>query len=144
MKKIIKKTLNSWNYYFKPVSEYSLDEVYKSKNILLTLSKFYSDVDFKYQIQDSKRLIQIYEKYIKIDTKIKRIVEILEKKLFQQKKILGVHFRGTSYKYGRNPYPATIDQMKNQIYKIMKSDNYDKIFLVTEDIKHFDALKKGI
>lgn len=141
-KKIIKKTFNSWNYYFKPVSEYSLDEVYKSKNILLTLSKFYSDIDFKYQIQDSKRLIQIYEKYIKIDTKIKRIVEILEKKLFQQKKILGVHFRGTSYKYGRNPYPATIDQMKNQIYKIMKSDNYDKIFLVTEDIKHFNALKK--
>ena len=69
-------------------------------------------------------------------------MEILEKKLFQQKKILGVHFRGTSYKYGRNPYPATIDQMKNQIYKIMKSDNYDKIFLVTEDIKHFDALKE--
>ena len=85
-KKLLKKTLNSWNYYFKPVSEYSLDEVYKSKNILLTLSKFYSDVDFKYQIQDSKRLIQIYEKYIKIDTKIKRIVEILEKKIISAKK----------------------------------------------------------
>lgn len=141
-KKKIKKTLNSWNYYFKPVSKFSLEEVYKSKNIVITLAKFYSDIDFKYQIQDSKDLIKIYEKYIKIDKKILRIVEILEKGLFKKNKILGVHFRGTSYKYGRNPYPATINQMKNKIYEIMKTDSYDKIFLVTEDIKHFDALKK--
>ncbi len=140
--RVIKKTLNSWSYYFKPVSNYSLKEVYNSKNIILTSAKFYSDVDFKYQIQDSKNLIQIYKKYIQIDAKIKRIVKIIEKNLFGKKKILGVHFRGTSYKYGRNPYPATINQMKNEIYKIIKKEKYDKIFLVTEDIQNFDALQK--
>jgi hypothetical protein len=141
-KKKIKQTFNSWNYYFKPVSKFSLEEVYKSKNIVLTLAKFYSDIDFKYQIEESKDLKQIYKKYIEIDKKILRIVEILKKDLFQKNKILGVHFRGTSYKYGKNPYPATITQMKDKIHKIIKTDRYDKIFLVTEDIKHFDALKK--
>ena len=32
--------------------------------------------------------------------------------------------------------------MKNKIYKIIKTDKYYKIFLVTEDVKHFEALKK--
>ena len=32
--------------------------------------------------------------------------------------------------------------MKNKIYKIIKTDKYDKIFLVTEDVKHFEALKE--
>lgn len=141
-KKKIKKTLNSWNYYFEPLTQYSLDEIYKSQNVILTSSRFYSDIDFKYQIQDSEDLTKIYKKYIKIKKEIKKIVEFFQKNFFENKKILGVHFRGTSYKNGRNPYPATIKQMINKINEIKKVDNYDKIFLVTEDIHHFNALKK--
>ena len=34
--KIIKHTKNSWLYYFEPVSKYSLREVYRSKNVILS------------------------------------------------------------------------------------------------------------
>jgi hypothetical protein len=39
-KKIINKTYNSWEYYFKKVSKYKLDEVYKSKNVIITSNFF--------------------------------------------------------------------------------------------------------
>ena len=32
-------TFNSWNYYFENVSKYSLNEVYKSKNVILIKDK---------------------------------------------------------------------------------------------------------
>jgi hypothetical protein len=137
----VKKTFNSWNYYFNPVSKYSLEEVYKSKNLILTSPIFYSNVDFNYQIQDSEELIKIFKEFIQIDKKIHRVVNFFHRKYFKNKKILGVHFRGTSYKYGRNPYPATIKQMIQKLKKLIKDENYDKVFLVTEDISHFNARK---
>ena len=39
-KKLINKTYNSWEYYFKKVSKYKLDEVYKSKNVITTSNFF--------------------------------------------------------------------------------------------------------
>ena len=135
--KKIKNSLNSWNYYFKPVSNYSLDEVYKSRNLIMTSKIFYSNIDFKYSIHDSIELKDIFNEYIHIEKKIQKIVEKLEVKKFKKKKILGVHFRGTSYKYGRNPHPATLSQMKRKIKKILQEEKYDKVFLVSEDISHF-------
>ena len=39
-KNIKNKTYNSWEYYFKKVSKYKLDEVYKSKNVIITSNFF--------------------------------------------------------------------------------------------------------
>ena len=36
-KKKINGTLNSWLYYFEPVSKYTLDEVYKSKFVVFLI-----------------------------------------------------------------------------------------------------------
>ena len=74
--------------------------------------------------------------------KITKIINKFSNENFKGKKILGVHFRGTSYKYGRNPYPATVLQMKKEIKKIMKENKYEKFFLVTEDIDHLNPLIK--
>ena len=32
----IKNTFNSWNYYFEPISKYSLEEVYESKSVIIS------------------------------------------------------------------------------------------------------------
>merc|ERR1711991_109823 len=47
--------------------------------------------------------------------------------------------RGTGYKI--TEYPITINQMINIINEILEKENYDKIFLVTEDLNNFKALK---
>ena len=131
-------TLNSWEYYFEQLTNYSLDEVYKSKNLILTDGRFYRDEEFKNKITSSKNLLKIFNEKIKIKKTKFKTITYLKKKLFTGKKILGIHHRGTTYK--TTEYPITINQMINIINEILQKDNYDKIFLVTEDIKNFNAL----
>ena len=51
----INNSLNSWNYFFESVSKYSLDEVYKSKNVVIcdnrTSQKGFYEVKKKINIQ---------------------------------------------------------------------------------------------
>ncbi len=139
-RKKILNTLNSWEYYYEQISNFKLDEVYNSKNIIITDNIFYSNIDFKYNITDSSELMSIFNKYIKIKKNKFKTIDYLKKKLFKNDKILGVHFRGTGYKKFRNPFPLTENQMINQINKILSKDNYDKIFLMTEDENNFKAI----
>ena len=37
---------NAWEYYFEPVSKYSLNEVYKSQNVFITSDKFGNQMSF--------------------------------------------------------------------------------------------------
>ena len=132
-------TYNSWEYYFEKLSNFTLDEVYKSKNILMTDNKFYRDKEFKNKITSSNLLLEILKKQIKIKKTKLKTINFLKNKLFEGKKILGVHHRGTGYKI--TEYPITINQMINIINEILEKENYDKIFLVTEDLNNFKALK---
>ena len=118
---------------------FTLDEVYKSKNILMTDNKFYRDKEFKNKITSSNLLLEILKKQIKIKKTKLKTINFLKNKLFEGKKILGVHHRGTGYKI--TEYPITINQMINIINEILEKRNYDKIFLVTEDLNNFKALK---
>ncbi len=134
------KTNNAWEYYFEQISNFSLKEVYNSKNIILTNRNFYRSSGFLDSINEDKELKNIFQKYIVIQKNKLKVIHYLRKKLFEKKKILGVHFRGTGYKIGRQPHPATIKQMVNRLNKILSKENYDKIFLVTEDLNNFKAI----
>ena len=136
----ILKTNNAWEYYFEQISNFSLKDVYNSKNIILTNRNFYRSSGFLDSINEDKELKNIFQKYILIKKNKLKVIHYLRKKLFEKKKILGVHFRGTGYKIGRQPHPATIKQMVNRINKILSKENYDKIFLVTEDLNNFKAI----
>ena len=57
-------TLNSWEYYFEQLTDYSLDEVYQSKNIIITDNKFYRDEEFKNKITTSDNLVTLLKKKI--------------------------------------------------------------------------------
>ena len=140
--KKIFNTYNSWEYYYEQICPYTLEEVYKSKNIIITSSIFYSEIDFCYNITDKKELLDIFYKYIKVKRNKFKTIQYLKKKLFHNKRVLGVHFRGTGYKYGRNAYPLTVNQMINKINKILSTENYDKIFLMTEDSYNFNKIKE--
>ena len=136
----ILKTNNAWEYYFEQISNFSLKDVYNSKNIILTNRNFYRSSGFLDSINEDKELKNVFQKYILIKKNKLKVIHYLKKKLFEKKKILGVHFRGTGYKIGRQPHPATIKQMVNRINKILSKENYDKIFLVTEDLNNFKAI----
>ena len=117
-KQKIFNTNNSWEYYFEPLTKYSLEEVYSSKNILMTDNRFYRDKEFKNKITTSKKLVNILNKKIKIKKTKLRTIDYLKRKLFNNKKILGVHHRGTSYKIVE--YPIKINKLINIINEINK------------------------
>ena len=58
-----------------------------------------------------------------------------------KKKILGVHFRGSTYKTARgHAFPLTAQLMIKNIKNLIKNYNYEKIFIVTEE-KYLKILK---
>ena len=140
-RKTINGTKNSWLYYFKQVSKYSLDEVYKSKNVIVTKNRFY-DV-FSHKIYKKKNLLKLSNKVIiKKNIRLKANI-FLKKKEFNKYKTLGIHYRGTSYKDSANhPFPPTYNQLVKKIDKLLLQNNYKKIFFSTEDKGMFDQITK--
>ena len=136
----VENTINSWEYYFKPLNHYKLNDVYKSKFVIIADGKTRNKLEFD---NFQKSHFFIFKKYIKIKKKILIEVKKFLKKNFLNKKVLGVHFRGTDMKtQERHPYPATIKQIVSYIDYEIKKYKFKKIFLVTEDLNYLEKLKK--
>ena len=136
-------TKNAWLYYFKPVSRYTLSEIYQSTNVILTGNsleqRMYADIATKNIFETT------IKKYIKFNDKLNKEINYFKKKYFNSNyKILGVHFRGTTYKTARgHAFPLTKKMMKKNIDFLLKKFGYNKIFVVTEEVKYLDFLKKN-
>lgn len=139
--KIIKNTKNSWEYYFEKLNKYSLDEVYKSKNVYMSAKTFQKNMS----IDMTSNQISKYFKKIKIRKEIlQKIDNFYQKKFETNDKILGVHFRGSTYKTARgHGFPLTKKLMIKNIQFLLKKFNYNKIFIVTEEHEYLKALKES-
>ncbi len=137
----IKNNNNAWNYYFENLNSYTLNEVYKSKYVLVTSDTFFNF--FSYNIDKDRELVQLLNNNIKLNKYLQKMYKKTLKK-FNNKKILGIHFRGTSYKRSAgHPLPATKNQMKEITKKILKDNDVDMIFLVTEELNYLSFFKKN-
>jgi hypothetical protein len=151
----INNSYNAWSYYFKPVSNYKLNEVYQSKNVVLCDNKtsknnLFNKINytsnfkyfngFQYLTKEHKK---IFKKYIVINNKILDNVNNFCQKKFKGK-ILGVCFRGTDQKKaGYHPYPATEEQMLTATNALIKKYKFDNIYVCTEDINYLNLYKKA-
>ncbi len=138
-KKKVSGTLNAWNYYFENVSQYNLEEVYKSNKVIIVSDTFFHHFEYNMESDKFKNLIlehiQIKKRFLKISKKF-------IKKNFQ-KKTLGIHFRGTSYKQSPgHPLPATPEQMIRLVRKIIEKDKIDHIFISTEEKNYLKIFQK--
>ena len=63
---------------------------------------------------------------------------LFKKKTSKKKqKILGVHFRGSTYKTARgHAFPLTVHLMIKNINNLINNYNYEKIFVVTEEDRY--------
>ena len=140
-KRLINKTYNSWEYYFNKVSKYELKDVYNSKSVILTSNFFESHMPIDMSLK--KEFHKIIKKYIHINTDITKEMKRLKKKYFKNNdKILGVHFRGTTYKTARgHAFPIPPKLMKKNIDALIKKFKYNKIFVVTEESDYLEYMK---
>ena len=137
---IFRNNINPWNYYFENLNRFTLDEVYQSKNVLITDDKFFSF--FSYNIDKDDELSDLLKNQIKVNKYLKKVYNKILK-TFKNKEILGIHFRGTSYKRSAgHPLPATKKQMYKITQKILKKNKIDLIFLVTEEKNYLEFFKE--
>ena len=131
---------NVWEYYFEKLNKYSLKEVYQSQNVIFCNSIFGPNMTLDMKKEKTKK---IFNK-IKIKKNITNKFDLYIKKNFtKSEKILGVHFRGSTYKVAKtHPFPPTINLILEEVDLLLLKNNYKKIFLVTEEKKYLDAFKK--
>ena len=140
-KKKVRGTYNSWEYYFNKISNYNLTGIYQSKNVYFSKQ----NINTRDYIKDHEFYAykKIITKYVKINNFIKKIVENFEKKNFKDKKVLGVHFRGTDMKTTpSHPFPPTFTQVTFLIDNFLNKYGYDKVFIITEQLNYLNRLKK--
>ena len=140
--KKIESSYNAWDYYFDSLNRFSLKEVYKSKNVIFSSGKFenYMSVDM------TNRSISHFFKYVIIKKKIFSLANIFANKFFNKNdKILGVHFRGSTYKVApKHAFPATKKLILDQVLYLFKKYKYNKIFLVTEEMDYLKYFKSKL
>ena len=130
---------NIWEIYFKQTSNFKLRDVYKSKNVYFSPS----NLKFRLEVYKKKKYKKIFDEYIKVNKEILVTVDKFIKKNFKDEKILGIHFRGTDQLISPNhSHPPTIFEIENVIEKKVLKGDFDKIFLLTEDLRYFNRLKK--
>ena len=138
-KKKIENTKNAWEYYFEPLNNYSLKNVYNSSKVIFTNDRFYRSMT--HQVND-KKFIKL-KKNIKIKRKYINWSNNFFKKNLSDKKVLGVHYRGTSYKTAANhPNPPTKTQILNKVNDLIKKEKYNAIFLSTEEKQYLNLFRK--
>lgn len=135
---------NAWEYYFLPLSTYSLEEVYESKNVLLGYDDPCYKVDYekKYNIDTMSR---IYQKYIHYNPAILPMIQQeYEKYIDKNTKTLGVLYRGTdmcALQLKNHPIQPTVEELIKEIYRSMREWHCERIFLSTEDDKAVERLQ---
>jgi hypothetical protein len=138
-KKNIKDIKNIWELYFNQVSDYSLEEVYQSKNVYFSPSRY----NFFFEDYKKKSLKKIFDKYIKVKPHIMKEVNDFINKNFFTKKIVGIHFRGTDQKISSgHSHPPTLYQITSIIDSMLNKNKDINFFLLTEDLKYYQILKK--
>ncbi|NBH84990.1 hypothetical protein D7X88_17160 [bacterium C-53] len=135
---------NAWEYYFNPVSEYRLEDVYKSANVILGYDDpcYKTEYEKKYNIA---RMSELYQRYIKYRPDVYSVVQREYVKLIDtSRKTLGILYRGSdmsALKLKNHPVQPTIDEMIYLTHKYMEEWHCERIFLSTEDGRAADRMK---
>jgi hypothetical protein len=136
----IRGITNSWEYYFKQVSPYTLDEVYESKFCIITDGIWPNNMTMS--ASSDPDLLRIYNKYIKLESQIDSYISKFYKEKFKDNKVLGIHFRGQEMKTaGSHPLPPTPEQIIGRAHKLIRDHQFNVIFVATEEQAYLDMLK---
>lgn len=144
---------NAWEYYFNQPMGYSLDDIKKSKNVIIGSGAVpdmfpYLDIDFLMgRTGELAYWKEIVKRYITINEKTQKLVDEEYKRLFESHdKVLGVKCRGTDYSRGKpknHPIQPTPEQAVMKAKEIFKERECTKVFLATEDVEYYNAFLKA-
>lgn len=148
---------NAWEYYFQqPQNAYSLEEVYQSKNVILSGWRLRNQKERTQEIiWDSEKITETEEiqklknyisEYGRLQLDIEKRITEEKREIFQNRKnVLGVSVRGTDYIAFKPKGHCVQPPLEDVILKVeeflQKHREIDGIFLTTEDEKIFMKFK---
>lgn len=129
---------NSWEYYFHPVSPYSLDEVYRSRRVYFCSGSYPPGYGFA----NNAGYREFVRSHIRMQDNVIRQIDRYRDE-FTNSRVLGIHFRGkeinTTPGHSFGPLPK---QIIRQTDDLLEKFHLDKIFLVTEEQLYVDLMKR--
>ncbi len=141
----INGTTNCWEYFWNQPSEYTLEEVYQSKNVILSSR---NSVDyglmpsnaitppFKNYAQGLAELCPKYDSLITLNDFTKEYIDRQQAQLFSSdERVLGISVRGVSYgikNLANHPKQPKIEALMKRIDKVLEEWKIDKIYFACE------------
>ncbi|OON97593.1 MAG: hypothetical protein ATN32_05385 [Candidatus Epulonipiscium fishelsonii] len=147
----VNNSFNAWEYYFYQPIKFSLEEVYLSKNVIVSSNESSSIIPIYKKNQNIKpskdqisKLNYYIKKYIKIKPQVEEAVQKTQKQFYQFNKVVGVHIRATDMYVagGHHPIPPGLKRIIPRIDYVIKNLGVDGIFVCTDDANSLDILKK--
>lgn len=138
---------NIWEHFFKQPYGYTLEEVYKSKNVIMGSSADPASLGEIYEPKEILASHSILEKYVLIDDDmLKKCKRVFQELHMEEGTTLAVICRGTDY-LGTKPEGHSILPSLEQIIQTIdeKMDEwggFSRIYLATEDEEIYQALKE--
>lgn len=141
----INGTYNAWCYLFNQISNYSLDEVYKSKNVILSRGAkilqsdhWFSNRQLLFMTDSDKLQIvaNLVTKYLMLNESSQNYIKAKKQELYWNgNDTVGVFVRGTSYlSYrGAQAPSASLEFIISSIKELLDYRSINKLFISTED-----------
>lgn len=146
-------TTNIFEYYFEPVGGLTVEEAKKSCFVVYDdIGKGYGfdwvhiplvDRNYQYTEADLERYAQLMKKYIHIRPDVWQTVHEGIEKLFQGKKVLGVHGRGGDMKlaFAAHAIHVSAQEYIQAAEEGLKKTGADYVFLGTDDREILEAFQ---
>ena len=147
-------TMNAWEYFWHQPSQFALDEVYQSKNVILSKQNWFSEYDMGYDAKKYKdteivKTLHKLSETVPLNLNIKAHIDEKRKEIFENKKdILGVAFRfgGHSKKHFAkatgHPVQPDIEVMVKLSRIYLNKWNMKYIFLTSDTEEAVQVFKK--
>ena len=149
----INGTYNAWCYFFNQVSKYSIEEVYKSKNVILSNGSNILGKDnwltnrniiFATNYDLLKRANSILSKSVSLNTETLKYLHDLKSELnWKSEQTLGVFIRGTPYFQDIHFPDSTIpnlDYFISEVKNLLSRKSLKYMYISTEDYRVYKKL----
>ena len=150
-KQLLNGTHNAFEYYFKQPNGMTKQDVLESSYVTesksaqgVVIEREFKRDTYEMTAEYQSKLAEMYRKYIRLNEKTEKMIQNDLKDIFDNSKVLGVHFRGTDYKagYQNHPVAVQIEQTIAQVKSCLGKNAFQKIFLATDEKSAVERFEK--